>query len=112
MGPHTPSCKSGQATITLVCEAVGALNKAWAFPELTNPDRQTPIYATGSPIDSLKLVLLIATIEDQVAERYGVEVVLADERAMSQKRSPFATIASLAEYLSQLIAESAAERVR
>ena len=41
----------------------------------------------------------------QQAEKFGVEVTLADERAMSQKRSPFLTIFSLSAYARELIDE-------
>jgi hypothetical protein len=45
----------------------------------------------------MALVNLIADIEDAVAEKYGVTVTLADERALSAKRSPFRSVADLSQ---------------
>jgi hypothetical protein len=40
-----------------------------------------------------------------VADDLGKAIVLADERAMSQKRSPFATAGTLADYIELLLSE-------
>jgi len=41
-----------------------------------------------------------------VEEQHGVALVLADERAMSQTRSPFLSVGTLADYVCQLAANS------
>jgi hypothetical protein len=41
-----------------------------------------------------------------VAEETGQSVSLMDDRAMSQTRSPFRTVGSLAEYVTELTRES------
>ena len=51
------------------------------------------------------LVTLIVDVEQRLEEQYDVVVVLADERAMSQERSPFRSVSSLADYISQLVEE-------
>lgn len=62
------------------------------------------IFGPGSALDSLGLVALLLDIEDELRAR-GHAVVLSDERAMSQTRSPFRTVASLVAYISSLGAE-------
>jgi acyl carrier protein len=57
-----------------------------------------PIFGAESPLDSLGLVALLLDIEEALAAD-GCQVVLSDERAMSQRRSPFRTVASLVEYI-------------
>ena len=57
-----------------------------------------PVFGPGSPLDSLGLVALLLDIEEALQER-GYAVVLSDERAVSQKRSPFRTVTSLVEYV-------------
>jgi hypothetical protein len=54
----------------------------------------------------LGLVNLIVNLEDEIQASLGISILLADERAMSQKKSPFRTVASLTEYLSTLINEA------
>ncbi len=61
--------------------------------------------------DSLGLVSLVVAAEESIEDTYGVNISLADERAMSQSKSPFRTIGTLAEYASQLIGESNWEKV-
>jgi hypothetical protein len=66
--------------------------------ELPQLDAQTELFGTQGFLDSSALVMLVTLVEEAIDERYSVTVSLADERAMSRARSPFQTIASLAEY--------------
>ncbi len=66
----------------------------------------TPLFGRRGVFDSLGLVSLVVAAEESIEDKYGVSISLADERAMSQSRSPFRTIGTLAEYASQLIGES------
>jgi len=60
---------------------------------------ETPIYGGASDIDSLSLVLLVSTIEELIMERLGISVLLASERAMSMRHSPYRTVGSLAAFI-------------
>jgi len=66
---------------------------------------EAPLYGLGAPLDSLGLVRFIVEIEAAVEDEFGCAVVLASERAMSQKHSPFLTVGSLAAYLEGLLKE-------
>jgi hypothetical protein len=48
-------------------------------------------------------------VEEAIRDKCGVSVTLADERAMSQARSPFRRVSSLADYAAQLISEQQAK---
>lgn len=63
----------------------------------------THLFGRSGVFDSLGLVSLIVGVEEAIADRYGVSVSLADERAMSQASSPFRTIRSLAEYAAGML---------
>jgi acyl carrier protein len=63
-----------------------------------SPD--APLFGAPSPLDSLGLVALLIDIEEALADA-GHPIVLSDERALSQSRSPFRTIGSLADYIEQ-----------
>jgi acyl carrier protein len=56
-------------------------------------------------LSSLELVSVIVQVEEALQDDYGVAVTIADERAMSQKHSPFRTVGTLADYVCQLVAE-------
>ena len=62
-----------------------------------------PIFGAGAPLDSLGLVNFLADLEYRLAEEFGRELVLASDRAMSRKRSPFRDARSLTEYIMELI---------
>lgn len=65
----------------------------------------TPLFGSGGILDSLGLVTLILTIEEMIEMQMGVAITIVSEKAMSTRRSPFATIGSLAEFIASLIQE-------
>ena len=66
---------------------------------------QTILFGKGGQLDSLGLVSFIVEVEQKIEEELGVSITLADERAMSQKSSPFLTLQTLSEYVSLLLKE-------
>src|SRR5215468_4023032 len=65
----------------------------------------TRLLGRSAVIDSLGLVQLLVDVEQRLDSTHGVAVTLADERAMSQKHSPFRSVGTLAEYIAALIHE-------
>lgn len=68
----------------------------------TGPD--AVLIGPGGLLDSLGLVALVIAVENLIADTYGVRLTLADERALSQQRSPFRTVRRLAEYAATRLA--------
>jgi acyl carrier protein len=68
-----------------------------------SPDTQ--LFGKGSRLDSLGLVNLIVMVEEKIMDEFNAAITVADERAMSQKNSPFRTIRSLSEYVLVLVRE-------
>lgn len=66
---------------------------------------ETRLIGQGAILDSLGLVSLIVEVEQRLADELDLTLILADERAMSQKRSPFRSVGSLADYICELVAE-------
>jgi len=63
------------------------------------------LIGTEARLDSLGLVNLIVLIEEKIQQGFGVGVTLVDERAMSQSKSPFRTLGSLAEFVEEQLKE-------
>jgi acyl carrier protein len=63
-----------------------------------------PIFGPDSRLDSLGLVALLIDLEEAFA-KHGVEINLSDERAMSQRHSPFRTVITLVDYIEQLTSD-------
>jgi acyl carrier protein len=93
------------ALVTRTARAVAA-EESVTLPEDFGPD--TALFGRTGLFDSLGLVNLILAVEEAVLDEHGVSVALADERAMSQSRSPFRTVGSLAEYAMRLVEEAGA----
>ena len=72
---------------------------------VTEVNDQTRLFGAHAQLDSSALVSLLVEVEQQINDAVGTEIVLADDRAMSQKRSPFRTIGTLAEYVVMLLKE-------
>ena len=67
----------------------------------------TRLIGRAGVLDSMGLVTLIGDVEQRLEEEYDAVVVIADERAMSQTKSPFRSVGSLADYICQLVKEEA-----
>jgi acyl carrier protein len=66
---------------------------------------ETRLFGGAGLLDSAALVSLLVEVEQQVNDACGTAIVIVDDSAMSQKRSPFRTIGSLGEYVSMLLGE-------
>lgn len=60
--------------------------------------RDTRLFGQGGLLDSLALVSLVVAVEQGVEEKFGARVELADDKALSQKNSPYRTVGTLADY--------------
>lgn len=70
------------------------------------PSENATLFGEGAVIDSFELVRLILSVESKIDEEFGVAVTLADEKAMSQRNSPFRNVQTLVDYIVKLIEES------
>lgn len=68
---------------------------------------ETHLFGEGGQLDSMGLVSLIVSVEEELESEFGVSLILASDRAMSVRRSPFATVGSLADYVETLMTEDA-----
>ena len=63
----------------------------------------TRLFGGDAGLDSIDLVSLVVNIEEAIEDEFGMSVVLADEKAMSRRVSPFASIGLLTEYIQELV---------
>jgi len=86
---------------------VAELAEDMGFPALVSPAEATPLFGGDDGIDSLSLVRLVADIERAAELALGKTVILADERAMSRRHSPFRTVGTLSDLLYERLGEAA-----
>jgi acyl carrier protein len=68
-------------------------------------DLETPLLGPSAEVDSLGLVMIVTSFEDKLNEHFDAQLVLANEKAMSMKRSPFRSVQALSEYAAELLDE-------
>jgi acyl carrier protein len=88
--------------LALILDVLRESNLARQTDEQIPLSPDAPLYGPGSPLDSLEFVQLIMDIEDAFSEK-GVALSLNDEKAMSQRQSPFRDVSSLVAYSRELL---------
>lgn len=61
------------------------------------------LFGQRGVLDSLGLVNLIVAVEQEIEDAFDETVTLADEKAVSQKNSPFKSVESLVDYIADLL---------
>lgn len=89
------------AILEIVLGAIRITNAARPESSQLTLSPDAALFGPGSPLDSLGLLTLLLDIEEDM-QHAGCRVRLSDDRAMSQTRSPFRTVASLVEYIARI----------
>ena len=66
----------------------------------------TVLLGDGGAVDSLGLVRLVMTVERQLEDDLGLAISLTDEKAMSQRNSPFRSVGALIAYVTTILDEA------
>jgi hypothetical protein len=83
----------------MVYETIDEMNETLGGERKLVKSPQTQLFGCSANLDSLGIVTFLVLLEQNIADRYGYVVTLADEKALSRQRSPFLTVESLTEYL-------------
>ena len=90
-------------------DAMGLIERALEVVNAELPEGErvviTPdlrLFGSEASIDSLALVSLIVDVESEVSEITGMSVSLTDDRAISREPSPFSTVETLADYVTEI----------
>lgn len=89
----------------IIIETLIDLNDELENDALKSPTNKTKLYGSDGALDSLALVSFIADLEEKISDRFEKNIVLADEKAMSAKTSPFRSVESLTLYIKALLEE-------
>ncbi|WP_017305367.1 hypothetical protein [Spirulina subsalsa] len=91
--------------IDLILQSIEEIGEEQQIEVPTNLSPDTALFGKNGLFDSLGLVSLVVALEQGIEDEFKLSLSLADERAMSQKNSPYRTIESLANYAHSLISE-------
>lgn len=89
---------------------LSSLEEVFAQGGTTPPDKltdDTVLVGNDAVLDSLGVVQLIVEVEQRVEQAHGISVTLANDKAMSQRNSPFRTVGVLAEHVVATALEAA-----
>jgi len=92
-----------------ICDEIEKLNKELDQPVNLSNGLETRLLGGDSPLDSLLLVTLIVNIEEAIESEFGVTLTIADERAMSRRVSPFASVGLLTDYVFEILTSTELE---
>ena len=89
----------------IIIDVLQDINDDIESEALENPTKETKLFGEDGALDSLALVSMITDLEEEIHDEFEKDITLADEKAMSQRNSPFNTVESLTDYIDILINE-------
>jgi len=92
--------------IVIEATADAVNNESAGVAELSE---STVLIGGDAVVDSLGLVQIITDVEESASERYGRDIDLTDERALSQKNSPFRSVGTLVNHIVEYAASPPAQ---
>ncbi len=83
--------------MSIVSEALNDLFEERGQEQAVNAD--TTIYSGDDGLDSLSLVRLVTDVEMEVSDAFGADVLLASEKAMSMRNSPYRNVGAFVDFI-------------
>jgi len=87
----------------IVLKTLHDLGEDLDIKELKEAGEQTRLFGAKSALDSMNLVSFIADVEERIADELKVEIILANQKAVSRTHSPFRKVSSCIDYIMELI---------
>ncbi len=98
-----PIIVNRQSILQVIFATIDEINEMLPVERQLKKSNDTRLFGKQGELVSLEFVNFIVMLEQRVADEFGIAVTLADERAISQERSPFSTVERLEEYLGELL---------
>jgi hypothetical protein len=90
----------------IVFETLRSLGEDLDIDALRAADEQTRLFGIKNALDSINLVNFIADVEERISDEFEIEIVLANQNAVSRTHSPFRKTSSCIDYIMELITEN------
>jgi acyl carrier protein len=94
-----------ETAVQAIYAAIDELNESGGLPAPLEKTEDTLLFGEGAILDSLNLVNLVMATEQNLLDMAECEIVLASEAAMSRRRSPYRSVAALADYAVEVAAQ-------
>jgi len=96
---------TGESVDAIIYGALAALNAERDPGDQIPMSPDTALFGVDAMLDSLSFVSLITDVEASLNLDHDLEISLADDRAMSRAHSPYATVATLRDYILEVVTE-------
>ena len=91
-----------QVIESIIFSAIAALNAERDPTDQIPASSRTALFGVDAVLDSLSFVSLVTDVETTLNVDHGLDISLADDRAMSRAQSPYETVATLRDYIVEL----------
>ena len=91
----------------IVKDALGELNEELGYEELNEVSSSTSVFSGPGSIDSLTLVRLVTMLEEEVSDAFDQQIILADEKVMSSRNSPFKNVETIIDFITNKLSGEA-----
>jgi acyl carrier protein len=88
-----------------IFHAIGRTNELREPNQRIACSEDAGLFGSEGGLDSMDLVSLVLDLEEAINSASGIRLVLADERAMARRHSPFRNVRSLADYVQERLEE-------
>ena len=90
----------------VIFEALEAVNLEREPDDQVSISSLTALFGVDAALDSLEFVSVITDVETAINLEHGLDISLADDRAMTRSLSPYSTVTTLRDYILELAAEA------
>ncbi len=94
------------AVESVILKTLETLNGELSDDKKIKVTPDTVLFGVNAELDSLSLVSFVVEIEAAVNSAFGLDVSLADERAMNRSVLPFTNVQTLKSYILELANEA------
>ncbi len=100
---HANAVPDAERVLELVIQSTRAVleQRGATLPDTIG--RDTALFGQNGLLDSIGIVTLMVDIEQNVFDRFHASIQLADDRAMSQRSSPFRSVGALTDFILSLL---------
>lgn len=88
-----------ESILNVIYDSLDELNEIAAEKYSFTHSEQEVLFGRAGKLDSLDLVNLLVIIEEKLENEFEVVITIANERAISEKNSPFSNIDRLASFI-------------
>ena len=93
--------------LNCIYKAVDEVNEELEADKQLAKSPDTVLLGESGQLESIDLVNILVATEDYLEEEFAIPISVTDERAVSEKSSPFKTIDTLCDFISNLLKENA-----